>query len=74
MYSTATIHPPSRSNNLMICIASQDATEVCVACNDVQPKKFADKDLYSWIGLGGPDMTEVKSYLYPHNYLGQSVA
>ena len=22
----------------------------------------------------GPDMTEVKSYLYPHNYLRQSVA
>ena len=22
----------------------------------------------------GPDMTEVKSYLYPHNYLSQSVA
>ena len=22
----------------------------------------------------GPDMTEVKPYLYPHNYLSQSVA
>ena len=31
--------PPSRSNHVMICLASQDATEVCVACNNVQPKK-----------------------------------
>ena len=33
----------------------------CNFCKKIQAKTcFADKDLSSWIGLGGPEMTEVR--------------
>ena len=36
------------ATTFMICLASQDATEVCVACNDVQPTRI------HWKSKGNP--------------------
>ena len=39
VYSTASGHPSVCATILVICLAGQDASEVCAVCNDVQPKK-----------------------------------